>query len=169
MVFPRFSEGIDFGTIDRIKLDFERPFWDPPGVHLLWDDDVRPRREVAAAPVTEENWTRHVVGFDVVNKQPNMLMAWVSGEAARIMEALSDEEVGESLCRLLRRALPRAEVSPLRAVVVTRWFTNPFQRGVYSYRSPEADQMVGGLEDEVEAARAATTTATTGATTTTEK
>ena len=105
----------------------------------------------------------------MVNKQPNMLMAWVSGEAARIMEALSDEEVGESLCRLLRRALPRAEVSPLRAVVVTRWFTNPFQRGVYSYRSPEADQLVGGFEDEVEEARAATTAATTTATATTEK
>ncbi len=83
MSSPLLTEEVDFGTIDRIKLDFERPFWDPPGVHALWDEDIRDRAAVAAEPVHGGNWTRHVVGFDVVIKQPNMIMAWISGEPAR--------------------------------------------------------------------------------------
>ncbi len=101
---------------------------------------------MAAEPLTKANWTRHVVGFDVVIKQPNVLMAWISGEPARFMETLPDVEIGEALCRLLKSVLPHARHSRLRKVVVTRWHSEPFQRGVYSYRSPEADTKVATVQ-----------------------
>ncbi len=58
------------------------------------------------------------------------------------METLSDDEIGSALCKLIQKVLPTTKLPPLRAVVVTRWFTNPYQRGVYSYRSPETDKQV---------------------------
>ncbi len=75
-------KAVEFGTINRVKLDFEWPFWDKknPGYMILWKDEGRNEEKV-----TRQNWTRHVVGFDEVVQQPNMLMAWVSGEAARYL------------------------------------------------------------------------------------
>jgi spermine oxidase len=70
-------EAFSFGTIARVKLGFEKPFWDSedPGIHILWTED----RDHPLA----DTWVRHVVGFDEILDQPNYLMAWVSGDAAR--------------------------------------------------------------------------------------
>lgn len=135
-------KSIGFGTIDRIKLDFEVPFWDAtnPGYMILWDRDIN------GEPINRSNWVQHVVGFDAVIDHPNMLMAWVSGEAARIMESLSDQTIANQLCDLLKMVTKKS-LPNLKSVDVTRWFTNPFQLGVYSYRSPKTDQLGLGPKD----------------------
>ena len=62
------------------------------------------------------------------------------------METLSDEEIGQDLCKLLEIVLKR-KLPKLRSINVTRWFSNPYQRGTYSYRSPQTDR--AGLEIQV--------------------
>lgn len=122
-------ESFCFGTIARIKLDFADIFWDQtnPGIHILWRDELK------GFEMSRDTWVRHVVGFDEILNQPTMLMAWVSGQAARFMETLSDVEIGQDLCQLLSRVTGKA-IPTLRGINVTRWFSNPYQRGVYSYR-----------------------------------
>jgi len=90
-----------FGTIDKILLEFEEPFWDKnnPGSRLshnmykqmamknviflgfmfMWDGD----EEIGKHKEDHKNWIRSVIGLDAVLNQPNMLMAWISGESAR--------------------------------------------------------------------------------------
>ncbi|TRY70897.1 hypothetical protein TCAL_02797 [Tigriopus californicus] len=135
-------ESIGFGTIDRIKLDFVAPFWDAsnPGYMILWD------RNINDEPLNRSTWVQHVVGFDAVIDHPNMLMAWVSGEAARIMESLPDQTIATQLCDVLR-LVTKKSLPDLKSVDVTRWYTNPFQLGVYSYRSPKTDQKGLGPKD----------------------
>ena len=70
---------ISFGTIDRIKLDFEEPFWDlnNPGFMILWNN------ENPEAEVNRSNWFQFVYGYDEILHHPNTLMGWISGKAAR--------------------------------------------------------------------------------------
>ena len=71
---------ISFGTIDRIKLDFEEPFWDlnNPGIMFLWNEENEDSVEV-----NRKNWFKFVFGFDEILNHPSTLMGWISGKAAR--------------------------------------------------------------------------------------
>ena len=68
-------ENIGFGAIDRIKLDFEEPFWDlnDPGLLIVQNE------EKIITEVNRSNWFKHIFTFDEVNYHPNTLMAWLSG------------------------------------------------------------------------------------------
>ena len=46
------------------------------------------------------------------------------------MESLSDEEIAQDLCQLLSRISKRT-LPKLKSINVTRWFSNPYQLGVY--------------------------------------
>jgi hypothetical protein len=72
---------IKFGTTDKIFLEFEKPFWDlkDPGFMFLWAGDENDEEQV----VDETNWVRHILGFDGVLRQPNMLLGWVAGQGAK--------------------------------------------------------------------------------------
>lgn len=45
----------------------------------MWDGD----EEFGNHKEDPKNWIRSVIGLDAVLNQPNMLMAWISGESAR--------------------------------------------------------------------------------------
>jgi len=73
------AEAIDtlkFGTVDKIYLEFEEPFWDSdnPGFEFLWSND---------ASYKESDWVKSIFGFDGVLKQPNILLGFIYGQAAR--------------------------------------------------------------------------------------
>ena len=87
-----------------------------------------------------------LIGFDSVLDQPNMLMAWVAGEAARVMESLHDSVIAQKLGRLLEK-ITGEDIPKLKSIEVTRWHQHPYQLGVYSYRSPETDRNGLGPED----------------------
>ena len=73
-------ETLKMGAVNKIFLEFENPFWDlkNPGFMFLWSGD-----ELEETVVEDEDWVRHVIGFDAVLKQPNMLLGWISGQPAR--------------------------------------------------------------------------------------
>ena len=70
------------GTVNKIFLQFEKPFWDEsnPGFMFLHAGDEKS----STAPVDGTNWLREIIGFDAVMKQPNMLVGWISGPAAKL-------------------------------------------------------------------------------------
>lgn len=134
-------ESISFGTIDRVKLDFEEAFWDlnDPGLLIVQEQETR------IETVDRTNWFRHIFTFDEVIYHPTVLMGWLSGEAARFMENLTDEEIAEDVCKYLEGIMRKNKKDPewklptLRQIVVTRWHSNPNFKGVYSYRNQTED------------------------------
>lgn len=132
---------ISFGTIDRIKLDFESAFWDldDPGLMILWNN------EDLSDQVTDSNWVKFIYGYDEIIYHPSTLMGWVSGKAARYIETLSDETIAEAICQHLQSVMSKFKNDPgwtlpkLRRIVMTRWHSNPNFRGVYSYRNQTSD------------------------------
>jgi len=68
------------GTVNKIFLEFEQPFWDltNPGLQFLHTGD-----ELSTFQANASDWIREVIGFDAVMNQPNMLIGWISGPAAK--------------------------------------------------------------------------------------
>lgn len=96
-------EGLTLGTVDKIYLEFDSPFWpdDWNGFSLLWtqgDQEAIRERE-------EDQWLEAVFGFFCVDYQPNILCGWISGARARRMEMLSEQEVFDGVVKLLRMFL----------------------------------------------------------------
>ncbi len=71
---------LKMGVADKMFLKFEEPFWDLeyPGIQLLWSGD-----EINGQDIDETNWFRSIIGFDIVQNQPNMLIGWISGLPAK--------------------------------------------------------------------------------------
>ena len=69
------------GIVNKIFLEFEKPFWDQknPGFMFLHAGDELNKNTL----VDEKNWLQEVIGFDAVMKQPNMLVGWMSGPSAK--------------------------------------------------------------------------------------
>ncbi|KAH8018782.1 hypothetical protein HPB51_012172 [Rhipicephalus microplus] len=106
--------GIGFGTINKIFLVFEQPFWDTgaEGFQLVWLDGDS---EDTADP---NWWVRGISGFDLVYKNPNVLVGWIGGKAAEHMETLSDHEVLRACVHVLTTFLGRDIPEP---VSIIRW------------------------------------------------
>jgi len=73
---------LKMGVADKMFLKFEEPFWDLeyPGIQLLWSGD-----EITGQDIDETNWVRSIIGFDIVQNQPNMLIGWISGLPAKYL------------------------------------------------------------------------------------
>lgn len=143
-----------FGSVVKIFLEFEAPVFErlAGGVKLVWFDDGDDDGTSGELPA----WTRQVTGFDVVECARNCLLAWVGGAGAEQVEALTAGQVGATcralLARFLARALPGelAGLPALATCTCSRWTSNRFVQGAYSYKSlagSSADS-AGWLGDE---------------------
>lgn len=132
-------EGLSIGTVDKIFLEFEKPFWsgDWAGFSLLWTEhDSKKIRGTANA------WLEDVFGFYKVDYQPNVLCGWIGGPSARAMEKLDDKSVYDG-CMFLFEKFLRGQMNWTKPVNVIRssWFSNKHFRGSYSFRSLTTDML----------------------------
>ncbi|KAL1432135.1 hypothetical protein MTO96_013471 [Rhipicephalus appendiculatus] len=121
--------GIGFGTINKIFLIFEQPFWDTgaEGFQLVWLDGD------SEDTTNPDWWVRGISGFDLVYENPNVLVGWIGGKAAEHMETLSDQEVLSACVHVLSTFLGREIPEPV-SIIRSYWFTNPYILGSYSNR-----------------------------------
>lgn len=138
-------QGLSIGTVNKIFLEFEKPFWYPEwkGFSLLWEQDDL--KEVHK----RSNWLHDVFGFYTVDFQPNILCGWISGHNARVMEMSSDEEVREGVMYLLKKFLKepfKIIPDPIR-IQRSSWYANPHFRGSYSFRSIATDLLKTSAAD----------------------
>lgn len=95
-LLPRYKidsiEGMGFGTVDKIFIEFTKPFWNTEweGVSFLWKSDQL--REIREDPINGD-WMSSIIGFYTVSFQSNILCGYITGEAARKMEEIDDEDV----------------------------------------------------------------------------
>ena len=161
---------LGFGTIAKIFLHFERPFWreGERGFQVLWtprssqfgdqhsyegdDDEDDDEDEDVAVFKEDENsfWLRSIQSFDVVRGQPHLLMAWVGSPGAEAVERMSKGRIARACGRLLRRIVPSSrlktsleKIEDPSAVVCSRWHSHPFIRGAYSNRTVAYEQLSG--------------------------
>lgn len=129
-------QGLSIGTVDKMFLEFKKPFWSKgwQGLSLLWT-----KSDIENIRKSKNSWLEDVFGFYVVDYQPNVLCGWVSGKNARRMERLSDDEVLTGCMFLLRKFLKKSVIPEPVSFKRTLWYSNPNFRGSYSFRSMTTD------------------------------
>ena len=76
-------EKLHFGTVNKIFLEYERPFLSPDvdEIVLLWD-----RAERESEIPMKERWFRKIYSF--AKQSDTLLIGWISGEEARCVRSL---------------------------------------------------------------------------------
>lgn len=129
-------EGLYIGVIDKMVLEFDKPFW-PNGWHgfaMLWN-----KNDLDEIRGSDKSWIEGVSSFFVPEHQPNLLVGWVYGKYARTMEGLPEKEVVDGLLFTLRKFLVKYEIPEPKSFTRSNWYTNRNFRGSYSSRSMKSD------------------------------
>uniref|UniRef100_A0A336MCA5 CSON015070 protein n=1 Tax=Culicoides sonorensis TaxID=179676 RepID=A0A336MCA5_CULSO len=150
---PQFKiEAIDrllFGTVDKIYLEYDRPFLNPSitEVMLLWEsinsDECSSSSSSASDKNSmESNWFRKIYSFTKVTD--TLLLGWISGKEAEYMETLAFEVVAEKCTEILRKFLKDPYIPAPKKCIFTTWRNQPFSRGSYTSIA------VGASQDDIE-------------------
>ncbi|XP_036335834.1 peroxisomal N(1)-acetyl-spermine/spermidine oxidase isoform X1 [Rhagoletis pomonella] len=129
-------ENLMFGTVDKIFLEYDRPFMNSSisEIMLLWDDDKYDLHlsdeERSSTEYLSKNWYKKIYSFAKVSE--TLLLGWVSGREAEYMETLTHEEVAETCTEILRTFLKDPYVPKPKLCVCTSWKSQPFTRGSYT-------------------------------------
>lgn len=146
-----------FGTVDKIYLEFERPFLnqDISEIMLLWENDL-PEAESESSEQTKEFWYKKIYSFSKIND--TLLLGWISGKEAEHMETLDDQTVSDKCTELLKKFLKDPCIpNPKRCVRYlidklflnvfltecqcrTSWKNQPYSRGSYTSIAVGASQ-----------------------------
>ena len=91
-------EKLGFGTVDKIFVEFEETWWDPKkvgsGFAFLFTEMGQKDEDFGYTEAdASKDWTRFLLGALTVDNRPRVLCFWVTGEGAKKMETLSDDQV----------------------------------------------------------------------------
>jgi lysine-specific histone demethylase 1 len=110
---------LGFGNLNKVVLCFDRVFWDP-NANLFG--------HVASTTASRGE----LFLFWNLYKAP-VLLALVAGEAAAIMENVSDDVIIGRSIAVLKGIFGNNAVPQPKEAVVTRWRADPWSRGSYSF------------------------------------
>lgn len=115
---------LGFGNLNKVVLCFERIFWDPnSNLFGHVGSTTASRGELFL--------------FWNLYKAP-VLLALVAGEAAAIMENVGDDVIVGRCMAVLKGIFGNGAVPQPKETVVTRWRSDPWARGSYSFVSTSA-------------------------------
>lgn len=88
-----------FGTVDKIFLEYDRPFLnsDISEVMLVWDTTSGTTEDV------QKNWFKKIYSFSKVSD--TILLGWISGKEAEHMETLAKDVIATVCTDILRKFL----------------------------------------------------------------
>lgn len=126
-------ERLLFGTVDKIFLEYDRPFLNPEitEIMLLWENSQ-------TSGDMSGTWYKKIYSFSKVSD--TLLLGWISGKEAEYMETLTMEEVAATCTRILRKFLNDPFVPEPQKCVCTSWKKQPFTRGSYTAIAVGASQ-----------------------------
>ncbi|XP_059476697.1 lysine-specific histone demethylase 1A isoform X2 [Neocloeon triangulifer] len=110
---------LGFGNLNKVVLCFERAFW---------DHNANLFGHVGSTTASRGE----LFLFWNLYKAP-VLLALVAGEAAAIMENVSDDVIVGRCIAVLKGIFGNANVPQPKETVVTRWRADPWSRGSYSF------------------------------------
>jgi len=122
------------GRVSKVFLEFSEPFWEQGNgnINLTWSN-----KDFASANLPED-WTTFVDGFHEVEGQRRMLMMWVCGDAANVVDDIDDKLVIQGVAKLLRQFTGDPSIPCPHQVLRHRWTKDPLTRGAWSYPSIHA-------------------------------
>lgn len=115
-----------FGKVNKIFLFFDKPFWSKGdgGIKLAWKQRLD--------SFDSDQWYRSIFAFDEVLNNPDVLVAWIHGDAAAYIETLSDSFVLGTCKDILQKFTKKNNICPT-GIKRSCWCSNPFTLGSYSY------------------------------------
>ncbi|PZC84137.1 peroxisomal N(1)-acetyl-spermine/spermidine oxidase [Helicoverpa armigera] len=118
-------ERLLFSTVDKIFLEYDRPFLNPEitEIMLLWENTTTPED-------ISDSWYKKIYSFSKVSE--TLLLGWLSGKEADYMETLSNEEISTTCTKILRKFLNDPFIPEPQKCVCTSWRKQPFTRGSYT-------------------------------------
>ncbi|TRY78224.1 hypothetical protein TCAL_04246 [Tigriopus californicus] len=98
-------QSVEFGTVNKIYLEFEHPWWSPDaeGFGFLFENDSD-----YSLTTSKTDWTRSLLGLYLVANRPNILSMWISGHGARYLETLSEQDSQRDTMNFIRKFLHNA-------------------------------------------------------------
>ncbi|XP_054165495.1 peroxisomal N(1)-acetyl-spermine/spermidine oxidase-like isoform X2 [Oppia nitens] len=117
---------IGFGTVNKIFLEYSLPLNNFIDVSVdetivLWDEKNPPKCKGFQKIYSVSKITNHC------------LLLWASGKEAVELEKMDNEEINEELSQLLQQLFNNSKLPKADNIVVTRWGSDPFSCGSYSY------------------------------------
>ncbi|XP_039435651.1 spermine oxidase-like isoform X2 [Culex pipiens pallens] len=134
-------KGIYLGTVNKIIMEFGKPFWKSLGnvFGLMWEhEDLEQLRHSKFA------WTEGVSMFLKVDRQPNLLVAWMIGTEGRQAEQLPDKEIVDGMMFLLKKFFKNKVVERPIRMIRSKWSSDKNFRGSYSSRSLTTEALKTG-------------------------
>ncbi|XP_072385544.1 peroxisomal N(1)-acetyl-spermine/spermidine oxidase [Diabrotica undecimpunctata] len=131
-------EAIDrllFGTVDKIILEYERPFLHPSitEVLLLWEAEPEKNSDIC------ENWYKKIYSFMKISE--TVILGWISGKEAEYMETLPNDVIIETCTKVLRKFLNDPFIPKPKSCLCTSWHSQPYTRGSYTSIAVGASQI----------------------------
>ncbi|XP_043554065.1 peroxisomal N(1)-acetyl-spermine/spermidine oxidase-like isoform X2 [Chiloscyllium plagiosum] len=155
-------QNMGFGTMNKIYLEYEAPFWDENTdiIGLVWEDETPLS---AQKPNLAEWWRRVPViyVFRPPERFGHVLVGTISGKEAEFVESLSPEEIASNFTKLFRQFTGRPSLPAPKNAFVTKWFSNPYTRGSYSHISIDSTgDMIDTLAEPLPQAKEGTSSPT---------
>ncbi|CAH1109020.1 unnamed protein product [Psylliodes chrysocephalus] len=117
---------IGFGNVDKIFLNYDRPFWvsSNGNFRFAWSQDELANRT---------DWTKGLSSIEEVDGSKHVLCAFISGPEAVVMEQASDEEVAFGITKVLRQFTGDPSLPYPSTVLRSKWASDPYFCGAFSY------------------------------------
>lgn len=95
----RAVQAIGCGHVTKLALHWRQPWWakGEGNLTLAWSNDEMRAR------VLPRDWPEYIFNLTEVENQPKVLMAWIAGSGARVVDQLDEDEVVLGITELLRK------------------------------------------------------------------
>ncbi|CAF0718372.1 unnamed protein product [Brachionus calyciflorus] len=126
-----------FGTVNKIILVYEKPFWNEnlELINPIWNIESREKMfETLKNKNVKTRWFEDICSFCTANNNKNVLIGWIAGN---YHESLSNDEIKRDCTILLRKFLGREDIPEPIDLVRSNWYSNRFTRGSYSFYAYE--------------------------------
>lgn len=132
-------ERLLYGTVNKIFLEYERPFLsqDISEIMLLWDNDIVDDVE-PSLDFIKEFWYKKIYSFSKISDV--LILGWISGKEAEYMETLDDKTVSDKCTELLKKFLKDPYIPHPKRCVRTSWHSQPYSKGSYTSIAVGASQ-----------------------------
>nr|CAD7573445.1 unnamed protein product [Timema californicum] len=122
---------LGFGTVNKIFMEYNRPFWLPKDgiIRLGWSPEQLEDRS---------EWVKGICTIEPSPGSKKVLCVWLGGPEAVSMEKCSNEEVAETITRVLRRFTGNTLIPFPNNLMRSSWALDLNFRGSLSYLGLES-------------------------------
>lgn len=131
-------ERLGFGLLNKVILVFEKPFWDTERDMFGLLREPADRDSMVQEDYSANRGRFYLFWNCLKTTGLPVLIALMAGDAAHQAECTPDEEIITEVTSQLRNVFKYETVPDPLETIVTRWGSDKFTRGSYSYVAPEA-------------------------------